>query len=98
MEKNKGGGLVKQCGGQVIELNGVFYLEIIQKLLVGGNTALSHWDRVKQILKGHHDTLLTSGLTASKLFFFKCLFSLLLNKAVLNFHGGFVLLPDSPYC
>lgn len=82
----------------MIELNGVFYLEIVQKLLVEGRMALCHWDRVKWVLKGHHDTLLRTGLTVSKLFFFKCLSSLLLNTAVLNFHGAFVLLPDSPYC
>lgn len=81
----------------MIELNGVFYLEIIQKLLAE-KTALSHCDRVKRVLKDHHDTVLTSGLTVSKLLFFKCLSSLLLNTEVLNFHGGFVLLPDSPYC
>lgn len=74
------------------------YLEIIQKLLGEGKTALSHWDRFKRVLKGHHDILLRSGLTVSKLFFFKCLSSPLLNTAVLNFHGAFVLLPDSPYC
>lgn len=37
IEKKKGGGLVKQCGGQVIELNEVFYLGI-QKLLGKGKT------------------------------------------------------------
>lgn len=39
----------------------------IQKLLGEGKTALSHWDRVKHILKGHHNTLLGSELTVSKL-------------------------------
>jgi len=33
----------------VIELNGVFYLQVIHRLLGEGKTALSHWDRVKGI-------------------------------------------------
>lgn len=87
---------MKQRGGLVI--SGIFYLEIIQELLGEGKTTLSQWNRVKRVLKGQHNSLRRSGLTVSKLFFLKCLSSLLLNTAVLPFHGGFVLPPDSPYC
>ena len=56
------GGLVKQSGSQVIELNGVFYLEIIQKLLGEGGVALYHWDRVKQILESQWKARLDGAL------------------------------------